>query len=171
MGELEKNMKSNSQAGQDLFVLSQFPQGYKGVFLDIGCSLPVVLNNTLLLEEHGWNGYSFDIIDYSKEWKKRNTRFICADVLKVDFLRYISKKEIDYLSLDIEGDGCRYAALKRLIDYGFTFKVITIEHDSYRGFTKTEKEPQRKLLKEQGYTLINADVKNNGLIFEDWWIK
>jgi hypothetical protein len=60
--------------------------------------------------------------------------------------------------------------LKRLIDFGFEFKIITIEHNSYLGFDEHEKNPQRELLLNLGYTLECPDVSINGESFEDWWI-
>jgi FkbM family methyltransferase len=164
-------MGSHSQAGQDLFALSQFPEDYKGTFLDIGCSYPDKINNTLLLEEKGWTGFSFDIIDFSKEWETRKNPFIQADCIKCDFTIYDIPKTVDYLSLDIEGVGARFLVLKRLLEMGYEFKVITIEHDSYRGFDEVERNPQRVLLSQKGYTLAQGDVQHNGMKFEDWWIK
>jgi len=161
------NMIGYSQAGQDKFVLEILGNG--GTFLDVGCRLPKEINNTLLLEEHGWIGWSLDIENYTEEWKVRANPFIQADALTCTY-DFIERKIIDYLSLDIEGEGTRYLALKRLIDLGFEFKIITIEHDAYRGYEQCEREPQRKLLKEQGYLLILPDVKIEGKEFEDWWI-
>lgn len=168
---MKNKLKSYSQVGQDRFVLSMFPKNHKGFFIDIGCQLPNGINNTLLLEENGWDGISFDIVNYSKEWEKeRKTKFVCADALSCDFSKYKLPKVIDYLSLDIEGDGSRVAALKRILNCGFVFKIITIEHDSYRGYEKTERDPQRELLTQAGYHLFLPDVSDHGLAFEDWWI-
>jgi hypothetical protein len=164
-----------SQSGQDQFVLSLFYEGYKGVFVDIGCEYPKLINNTLLLEENGWMGISLDILDFSEEWKIRNTPFICADALMCDFnklfIQYNLPRIIDYLSLDIEGEGERYLALKRVIECEYEFKVITVEHDVYRGYELSERMPQRKLLTERGYSLLYPDViSDTGVVFEDWWI-
>lgn len=159
---------SKSQVGQDLFAISMFGKDFKGTFLDVGCYLPDKINNTLLLEEMGWNGFSLDIEDYSKEWKSRKTKFIQANALTYQYAEV--PKLIDYLTLDLEGTGVRYKALKRLIDFGFEFKVITIEHDAYRGLDKEERQPQRDLLLEKGYQLVFPDVHHNGCAFEDWWI-
>jgi hypothetical protein len=165
------NKKTYSQIGQDLFVLSLFPQGYKGFFMDIGCQLPENINNTLLLEENGWNGISFDIEDYSKEWGYRKTPFILADAFKCDFNQYNIPAIVDYLSLDINlCEGSRFAMIKRLLnEFSFEYKVITIEHDSYRGYEFTERNPQRIFLIEKGYLPARANVKNK-YPFEDWWI-
>ena len=43
-------MKSNSQTGQDLFVLSVLNHKRNGTFLEIGSNHPITVNNTFLLE-------------------------------------------------------------------------------------------------------------------------
>ena len=164
-------MESYSQIGQDKWVLSLFPEGYKGYFMDVGCNDPKNINNTLLLEEHGWDGVAYDITNYSKEWKDRKTRFICTDVLGFDFFEL--PLLIDYMSLDIDILGTNYTVLNNLIDLvGIEFKVITFEHNLYLGreYNQAERLPQRKLLKEKGYTLAHADIEYEGNAFEDWWI-
>ncbi|MDD5433984.1 MAG: hypothetical protein PH343_01010 [Nitrospira sp.] len=158
-----------SQIGQDDWVLSQFPEGYSGYFLDIGAQGPKEINNTLLLEENGWDGISFDIVDYSEQWKVRKTPFVCADVFEVDFFDYNIPQIVDYLSLDISPyAGARYKALKRLLDFGYEFRVVTLEHNANRGEEHDLKEriPQRILMQEKGYVLVRTDVSE----FEDWYI-
>lgn len=167
---------SYSQGGQDKFILSLFDKNYEGTFVDVGCQLPNEINNTLLLEKNGWTGISIDIEDYSQEWKTRKNVFICCDALLCNyknlFSQYFMPKVIDYLSLDIEGDGLRYQALKKVIESNHEFKVITIEHDLYRGYDISERQPQRKLLREMGYFLLCSDVyiDNKNFPFEDWWV-
>lgn len=169
-------MKNYSQASQDLFVLSLFNDNVQRTFVDIGCYLPDVLNNTLLLEQKGWQGISIDIEDFSDKWKVRNTPFVCADALICDykqlFKTYKFPNTIDYLSVDIEGEGLRYIALKRVLESGYDFKVITVEHDAYRGYNLTERLPQRQFLEKMGYLLLCSDVyvDNFNFPFEDWWI-
>jgi len=169
------NNKTYSQAGQDQFVLSLFDNDYKGTFVDIGCNLPNIINNTLLLEENGWLGISIDNNEYFKNIWNRKTPFILEDALYCNYKEILDKNNlsniIDYLSLDIDGNGDKFYALKRIIESGYEFKVITIEHDAYRGFDMTEREPQRNLLLNNGYVLLCADVSlccNNA--YEDWWI-
>ena len=154
----------SSQAGQDRFVLSLIN---KGTFLDIGCYHPAKFNNTILLEQAGWTGTAIDIVDYSNMWESRRTKFIWADALQYDFTKL--PELIDYLSLDVEGNGDRYAVLERVIK-NRTFKIITIEHDIYRGYNKTEAEPQRRLLTDLGYDLVCKNVKADTRPFEDWWV-
>ena len=154
----------SSQARQDEFVLSLID---KGTFLDIGCYHPVRFNNTYLLEQHGWTGLAIDIVDYSDKWESRKAAFVCADALEYDYssLPYL----IDYLSIDVEGEGSRYAVLKRVIEH-HEFKIITIEHDLYAGYLETEAEPQRELLTKLGYYLLCKNVKADTREFEDWWV-
>jgi hypothetical protein len=60
-------LEKYSQAGQDKFVLSLFNENYEGTFVDIGCSVPKIINNTLLLEENGWYGISIDLENFSEQ--------------------------------------------------------------------------------------------------------
>jgi hypothetical protein len=170
-------MSKYSQAKQDKFVLSFFKEGYSGTFVDVGCWMPDEINNTLLLEEHGWYGVSFDITDMSNEWKLRGTPFVCANALTCDFKKLFEEnlipKVVDYLSLDVEGDGDRYNALVNVFKSGYEFKIITIEHDAWRGYNETERKPQREFLNELGYFLLCSNVAGKRVPFnpmEDWWI-
>jgi len=165
-----------SQCGQDIFVLSLLDRCKGGVFVDVGCQQPLEINNTFLLEERGWSGISLDIVDFSQEWSQRKTPFICADALTCDFnslfARYKLPQTINYLSIDIEGNGSRFAALKKVFSSSdYAFEVITIEHDAYKGYDTTERTPQREFLKSKGYVLVCADVSTgNNIPFEDWWV-
>jgi len=167
-------MTNYSQAGQDLFVLGLINSTNKHYFLDIGCWVPDTLNNTLLLEQNGWNGISIDITDLSEEWKVRNSKFVASDALIINYTELLNSNNqpmiIDYLNIDIEGSGFRYQALKRVMESNRDFKIITIEHDAYRGYSETERTPQRALLTNKGYVLLCSDVCLGGNPFEDWWI-
>lgn len=165
-------MEYKSQVGQDKWVLSLFPEGYKGFFLDVGCYNPVYISNTYALEKRGWDGVAVDIIDYSPDWLKRKARFVLADATLCDFGSMGLPKVIDYLSLDIDSRGANYLALRNIMSFQFEFKCITIEHNRYIGeeYNQQERLPQRELLLRLGYTLAVSDVKNGGESFEDWWI-
>ena len=171
-------MESYSECGQDLFVINLLDIK-NGKFLDLGCNLPIKINNTYLLELNGWDGVSVDILDYSNEWQSRKSKFINEDCFKIDFNnflpKYYNEKIIDYLSLDMEKVGERYTLLEKLLMTDYTFKIITIEHDSYLGdnYELNEKIPQREILNRYGYKLICTDVsqeKNPDLYYEDWWV-
>ena len=168
--------KKYSQAGQDLFVVSLFEDEYKGSFIDIGCGYPTHINNSKLLEERCWKGVCIDNNYIFNQTWDRTTPFILADALYCDYTNILKSnginKVIDYLSIDIDGNGKSYTALKKIIDEGFEFKVITIEHDVHiEGFDEMERIPQRKLLTQLGYVLVCGNVSVCCKVpFEDWWI-
>jgi hypothetical protein len=163
-----------SQAGQDKFVLSLINDNSNHFFFDVGCWLPTTINNTFLLEQQGWDGISIDITNLSNEWQIRKSKFICANALTVEYESLMNNnnapKIIDYLNVDIEGNGERYNVLKNIIKTSREFKIITIEHDVYRGYNETEKKPQVELLSKMGYTLVCSNVMLSGNAFEDWWV-
>lgn len=167
-------IKSYSQAGQDTFVSSLIDNNEIRYFIDIGCWEPTNLNNTMLLEEQGWIGLSLDITDLTNEWLSRKTPFIVGNALTTDYKKLFDDHSIpnlvDYLNIDIEGKGDRYNALLKVFLSGREFKIITIEHDSYRGLDEYESKPQRDFLIKNGYILLCANVKLGGNPFEDWWI-
>jgi hypothetical protein len=156
---------------QDIFVLSVFGTDSQGTFVDIGCKEPINHSNTALLEKYGWKGIGIDINDYSMEWKyqRPNSKFIHSDALKVDYKKVFEQNNmpnvITYLSLDLDGRGIAFQSLKDVIETGYEFKILTIEHDAYSGNTLSDTIPQRKLLKEKGYVLVRRCD-----IIEDFWI-
>jgi hypothetical protein len=171
-------MESYSECGQDLFVINLL-NIKNGKFLDLGCNLPIKINNTYLLELNGWDGVSVDILDFSNDWKSRKSKFINEDCFKLNFNEFFPKfyneKTIDYLSLDMEIVGERYKILEKILLTDYDFKIITIEHDSYLGgdYELNEKIPQRKILEKHGYKLVCSDVsqkQNPNLYYEDWWV-
>lgn len=164
----------SSQAGQDVFVQLMLPHGK--TFVDVGCNLPIELNNTHALEKAGWTGVSLDINDFSSQWSDvRKTKFVQEDALKCDYRKLFTdnnlESPIDYLNLDIEGNGHRFKALKKIMESGYEFKIITIEHDAYRGQEHSEREPQREFLKSKKYRLLCGNVCFGNVPFEDWYIK
>lgn len=162
--------ESYSQIGQDIFVLQMLKNKTNGIFLDIGCYLPIEINNTYLLEKnYNWNGISIDIENYSEEWKIRKSKFIQHNALKINYEEILNEisinNRIDYLSLDLEPPTRTFELLNILPFNKFRFSVITFEHDAYRGFYKI-KEDSRKILKSYGYILYKENVGN----YEDWYI-
>lgn len=62
------NVNSQSQAGQDLFVIAMLKGKLNGTFLEIGAGLPVIGNNTWLLERYfGFCGTSIDVQEHTSD--------------------------------------------------------------------------------------------------------
>lgn len=165
-------MKSYSQAHQDLFVLHVLNFIKNGTYLEIGCSDPIDLNNTYLLEtEYNWRGVSIDIEPrHVTRWNQhRKNPIIIKDALNIDYNKLLGDTSdvIDYLSLDIDEE---YVNVLQKIPFDrYKFKVITIEHDAYR-FGDKYREPEREFLYGRGYILVAGNVKSKGCAFEDWWV-
>ena len=168
----EKIKEFYSQAAQDLFVLIALNGKMDGTFLDIGCQHPIYISNTYLLEnKFNWNGVLIDIdknsIDFCNDIRKSET--ICDDATKINYELIFEKyKEIDYMSLDIDGIAT-LEVLKKIPLNNYKIKVITFEHDSYR-FGDFIKNESRKIFELYGYTRICTDIKNENLPYEDWYV-
>lgn len=157
---------SHSQAGQDRFVYELLGPDFKGTFLDIGCSHPTEINNTYALEKLGWRGSSIDCTDIHDLYvKTRKSHFAQTDGTKLTFEHGTL---YDYGSFDI--DGATFDALENAITQGVKFRILTVEHDSYRLGTEM-RDKEHAFLTQHGYTLICEDVCHEGLPFEDWWVR
>lgn len=163
-----------SRDKQDLFILTIFGENHIGNFIDIGCYLPFDGNNTYLLEKLGWHGISIDIRDFRIQWMSRKTPFLIKDALICDYKQMFNNDGIpmiiDYLSLDVDGDGDRFTALKKVFESKHEFKIITLEHDVYAGHELTEREKQRDFLINKNYILFASNVMCSEGPFEDWWV-
>lgn len=167
-------MNFNSQANQDEFVFNILNKPDSGFYVDIGSQIPNVMNNTYFFETVGWDGICVDKVNY--DYRGRRCKFYCEDAVEVDY-RFILKQNfqtnvIDYLSIDTDENSLK--CLEKIPLSEYTFKVITIEHDSYR-FGNKLKDGERRILKEFGYYLLCEDVTclplKNDEFFEDWWVK
>jgi hypothetical protein len=165
-------MESHSCGSQDVFAWTVLGKPSQGTFVDIGSCFPIQGNNTYMLEKNGFNGLSFDIMDMSHQYSmNRSTRFIQADAKTYD-IRYSmreyfgNQKIIDYLTFDVDDDGIQCLRNMPLDEY--EFKVMTVEHDSYR-LGDTQKTQMREILSKD-YKLICSNVSIDGNIYEDWWI-
>lgn len=162
---------------QDIFVLSVLGIENKGTFLDIGCCYygnnkgHIIRSNTALLEKHGWYGIGIDLQDFEEKFKqdRPNTIFIKNNALQVDYKDLFDKNNlpnpIDYLSIDLDGSGLAYSCLEKVMNTGYEFKIVTFEHDAYRGMEESDMKPQRVLMKKHGYTLVKQCD-----IIEDFWV-
>lgn len=96
-----------SQAYQDLFTLSVLDGKTNGRYVEIGAENPVDINNTILLEDFGWEGYSLEISrNWENDWKNiRKNELIIYDATKFDHrskLKELNWNQIDYLQVDTE---------------------------------------------------------------------
>jgi hypothetical protein len=171
-----------SQAHQDVFVSSIL--GREGTYIEIGGHDPKKLSNTYNLEVNlGWTGFSVEIDRrFEKYWnacKERNNKIIYENALSLDYVQTSIKfglsKNIDYLSCDIEPPENTFNALKRVINQGFSFEIITFETDRYSAGDEYEKKANLFLL-DNDYKLAVYDVyfinkKKKICYFENWYIK
>jgi hypothetical protein len=164
-----------SQANQDEFVVTLLCDllGKKdsGYYLEVGAGDPVDINNTYVLEKnYGWRGISIDISSKLSHWHSvRNNPLLLADAIQLDYCSILEDfpQVIDYLSLDI--DGYYDEVLRKVMLLEHVFRVITIEHNTYR-YGDIYRNKEREILAELGYHLLCADVSFQGNSFEDWWI-
>jgi hypothetical protein len=174
------DFKPLSQAGQDLFVYKILNHVHNGTYMDIGTADCTEWgSNTLQLSKRGWRGIGFDIgLHYRNVWtiNRKDQPFVLADLTKVNWDSIIKENTflenvIDYISFDI--DDATKEALKIFPFDRIRFKVMTIEHDSYRVGNEL-KYFIRELLSKHGYELLCCDVSchylNQDCIYEDWFI-
>lgn len=170
--------KSNSQAYQDMFILSMLNGKKDGFYLEIGGGDPFHGNNTALLEQrYGWKGVSIEFNPElaNKYSSSRSNKVLCENALTIDYRKLLrdntDKKVIDYLQLDCEPSKTTYDIMTMIPFNEYQFAVITYEHDHYVDMTKLYRDKSRKFLKSKGYELVVNDVSPDGKsTFEDWWV-
>ena len=92
----------NSQHGQDHYLWTRHFEGRDpGVFVEIGCALPFVDNNSAWFEQQGWTGFAIDAQDrFAAMWEKRKTPFLHAAVSDTkavrDFIRFTDNEGWEY---------------------------------------------------------------------------
>jgi len=174
-------MKYNSQAreNQDRFVLAVLDSKQNGTYVEVGGYLPIEWSNTFMLErEFGWTGISLELFErFSSQWNGvRSNPCITCDATKVDLNALIEDNNlptvIDFLQLDIDPASSTFKVLENIDFDRHSFRIITFEHDVYRGEDTIEiREKSREILQGHGYTLLIPDVSHDDLKFEDWYIK
>ena len=88
--------RSNSQAGQESFVLDTTNNKKKGVYVEIGASHASIDSNTFILEsEFDWTGISIEIDEKKcNEFNlKRKNICINADALKFDYELFFKEND------------------------------------------------------------------------------
>jgi hypothetical protein len=175
--------RSNSQAGQESFVLDTTNNKKKGVYVEIGASHASIDSNTFILEsEFDWTGISIEINEKKcNEFNlKRKNKCINADALKFDYDLFFKENDFpkifDYLQLDIEPARNTLRALLKFPLKRYRPLIITFEHDKYvNRFNWSIQIFAWFYLFLRGYSRVKANVtpfekslKNKS--FEDWYI-
>lgn len=178
--------KNQSQAWQDLFVLTVLRGLRGGRYLEVGSQEPVSNNNTFLLDkEFGWSGVSIEIDpQYLTSWAhyRPDSTLVIADALEVNYRESlplwfgVDSDRIDYLQLDIDPSINTLRVLERLPLEHWRFSVITFETDAYTNDSRAQ-EASRDILSAHGYVMVAADVSvvfppvsPDPIPFEDWWV-
>ncbi len=166
-----------SQSFQDLFVLTILNGKTNGSYLEIGSGPATHISNTYLLEQkYGWTGLGIEQNSkLANEHKKyRNNPVLNTDALKFDYIEldnYLSERNIDYLQIDIEPAENNLQVLKKIPFNKYEFNVITYETDIYASsHNENLAESARSYIKSFNYVLIKKNVKENGKVYEDWYI-
>lgn len=171
------NFKSNpvSQIGQDIFVFNLF-QGKTGYFLDVGCGNGFASpcgNNTLFLEQNGWDGLSLDCDQpaINHFCSNRKSKALCKNLMQGSLNDILVENNcpqvIDYFSFDV--DGATETVLKNLkLDY-FKFKFITFEHDLYHRPPTLKNLAKEKFKDEYEILIENVMLRGHGAV-EDWYV-
>lgn len=181
---------SNSQAGQESFVLNIHDWKQNGTYLEIGSGFPIQDSNTYILEsQYNWRGVGVDLMQERVTQHDNQRKNPCvltdATITNYDSLLdyYDMPKQIDYLQIDVDFNNKTFESnsfntLKNILTYSRRFSVITFEHDLYVEYSIDSrfkagkvKEESRKLLEENGYKLVADNIQDyRGVPFEDWYI-
>ena len=176
-------IKGRGQAGQDSFVQWVLQNKRNGTFLEIGSNDPIEINNSYVLEsEYGWRGI---MVEYDSRYLKKylehrpSAIHVMEDATQVDYLEYleqlaVSQKCVDYLQIDLEvSNDSTMGALNQVektMEAGYKYAVVTFETDVYQDVSNETRERSRQVFEKHGYKRVFADVKNDGLPYEDWYV-
>lgn len=151
-----------SQLKQDIFALNN---AINKTYIEIGASYPRKINNTFLLEQHGWNGFSIELDINKKEYwdvdTARKNKIYWDNAITFNYVKACNQNNlpdrIGYLSVDIEPPENTFAALQRVIEQGITFDCITFEHDKYQA--EKDYDPiVKEYLSKKGYKIAVDNV-------------
>jgi hypothetical protein len=172
------NPNSQSQAGQESFVLNALSNKRKGFYLEVGAFDGKKLSNTKILEsDFDWFGIGIEInLMRSLKYRiARKNRILNANALSLNytelFKRFDFPNQVDYLQIDIEPAINSFHTLCLMPWKEYRFSVITFEHDLYvSDFNLNYKNWSESLLRRFGYIQVvsNLSLENNP--FEDWWV-
>lgn len=175
---------SNSQAGQESFVMSMLEYKRNGFYVEVGGYHAKHQSNTYILEtEYDWKGFALEInVGLAEEYtKERKNPCIAADAITFDyekaFKEFNAPQQIDYLQLDIDPAPNTLECLYQ-IPMNYRYSVVTFEHDLYADPEKHSiiQSSAKEYLLDYGYKLIVQNVYapdySNGpnSPFEDWYV-
>ena len=183
------NVKTYSQASQDIFVINLLQHKQNGYFVEIGTNDPIVGNNTYLLEkDYGFKGL---LVEYEKSYEtsykehRPNSIYVINDARKINYKKILDDNKfpqnIDYLQIYLDVDNKStldtLLLLNNTVFDSYKFATITFEHDYYRGDFFNTRQISREIFKNRGYLLVCPDVcTDQGCVgtgwqpFEDWYI-
>lgn len=187
MIKFKHSFKTNSQAGQDLFVCNITSNKENGYYVEVGSAYPKNGSNTYLLEETlNWKGISLEINNSFVSLFRESRINPCLEVdatifgFKEYFVENNFPKQIDYLQIDIHPPFANLCVLENLPLDLYRFSTITFEHDLYaKPENKIVKQKAEEILFKYGYKRI---VNNLRIVspskgssdkwepFEDWWV-
>ena len=184
-----KQIKTYSQASQDVFVINLLQHKKNGYFVEIGTNDPIEGNNTYILEKN----YDFKgvLVEYESFYEnsykqhRPNSIYIIDDARNINYKKVLDDnkfpKNIDYLQIDLDVDNKSTLDTLILLDNTvfdtYKFATITFEHDIYRGNYFNTREISREIFKKRGYLLVFPDIcTDQGCVgtgwqpFEDWYV-
>jgi len=165
-GKNKYNLKSYSGQGQDNIVYDLLEKKENGIFLDIGANHFKNSNNTYGLETQlNWTGTLVEINEsYKSLYKDNRKAFVYPCGFKNvngttninDIIATTNSTEIDYLSLDIDGDE---EILITSIDFNkYSFTILDIEHDLYRPKMLRRRNNIVSHLEKNGYSYLISNA-------------
>ncbi len=174
--------RSNSEAGQESFVLDQTHNRFHGTYIEIGAGHPIVNSNTYILEsEFNWRGISFELDEKKSDYfnRTRINKCINADATKHNWKVCLESinwpRNFDYLQIDIEPAKNTFKALLKFPLRQYKPFVVTFEHDKYASsFNWIFQISGFVYLTIYGYRRIAKDVtpfEHKDRIFEDWYVR
>ncbi len=175
-------MNSNSQAGQDIFVLKALKEKQNGTFVEIGSCHPININNSYILEsKYNWKGIMVEYdSSYLEAYKQHrpNSYHIIQDATTIDYSEAFKDAKmpynIDYLQIDLEvSNNSTLKVLEKLdteVMDMYKFATVTFEHDIYTGNHFNTRDSSRTIFEKRGYVRVFSDVSNGSNPFEDWYV-
>ena len=174
--------RSNSQAGQESFVLELTGNKFNGTYIEIGAGHPIEDSNTYILEtEFSWRGISFEINEIKSDYFNliRGNKCINTDATIYNWVIYLEQvdwpRNFDYLQLDIEPAKNTFKAMINFPLRKYKPLIITFEHDIYAGsFNWLFQISGFIYLTLSGYKRVTKNVtpfEHKNRIFEDWYVK